>query len=113
VGFEQGIGFVPFGSLGYGALKVVTKDDVSPIRAAAAVALATDTDPKSGKALEIAAHDKSWIVRAAALDSIARRNDATLIPDIMSNLTDEKLEVRYTAAAAIYHLSGIKDAKRN
>jgi HEAT repeat protein len=78
-GFEEGIGFVPFGGLGYGVFKTLTKDDVSPVRAAAAVALAYDPDPKSGEALVKAASDKSWIVRAAALDAIAQRNDPQLI----------------------------------
>lgn len=106
IGFEQGIGFIPFAGLGYSAFKTLTKDDESPVRAAAAVALATDPDPKSGKALLDATQDKSWIVRAAALDAIARRNDASLIPDIVTSLSDQKPEVKYTAAAAIYHLSG-------
>jgi HEAT repeat protein len=104
-GFETGIGFVPFGGLSYGVYKTVTKDNVSPIRGAAAIALAADPDPKSGKALVEATHDKSWIVRASALDAIAHRGDAALVPDIMEALTDERAEVKYTAAAAIYHLS--------
>ena len=29
-GFEQGIGFIPFASVGYGAFKALTKDDASP-----------------------------------------------------------------------------------
>jgi len=113
VGFEQGIGFVPFASLGYGALKTLTKDDDSPIRAAAAVALAADEDPRTGAALLIAAKDKSWMVRAAALDSIARRNDPALIKDIMNSLIDAKPEVRYTAAAAVYHLSTVSSQGTN
>jgi HEAT repeat protein len=106
LGFEQGIGFIPFAGIGYSAFKTLTKDDESPVRAAAAVALATDPDPKSGKALVDATADKSWIVRAAALDAIARRNDPSLVPDIMNSLNDDKPEVKYTAAAAVYHLSG-------
>jgi HEAT repeat protein len=106
LGFEQGIGFVPFAGIGYSAFKTLTKDDESPVRAAAAVALASDPDPKSGKALVDATQDKSWIVRAAALDAIAHRNDPSLVPDIIDSLNDDKAEVKYTAAAAIYHLSG-------
>ncbi len=105
-GFETGIGFVPFGGLSYGVYKTVTKDNVSPIRGAAAIALAADPDPKSAKALVDATRDKSWIVRAAALDAIAHRGDPALVADIMEALTDEKAEVKYTAGAAIYHLSG-------
>jgi HEAT repeat protein len=112
-GFEQGIGFIPFAGLGYGALKALTSDDESPVRAAAAVALAGDPDPKTGEALVRAAEDKSWIVRAAALDAIARRNDPTLIPEIMAALNDAKPEVKYTAAGAVYHLSSLSAPKVN
>jgi len=129
-GFETGIGFVPFGGLSYGVYKALTKDDVSPVRAAAAVALAHDPDPKSGEALVKAAAapayhsftkggealvkapvDKTWIVRAAALDAIAQRNDPRLIVRIMSAMADPKPEVQYTAAAAIYHLSKLAKPK--
>ena len=107
IGFEQGIGFIPFAGLGLGAMKALTPNDDSPVRAAAALALATDPDPKSREALLKAVKDKSWLVRAAALDAIARRNDNTLIPEIVSAANDDKPEVKYTAAAAVYHLSTI------
>jgi HEAT repeat protein len=110
-GFEQGIGFVPFGGLSYSVFKTLTKDDVSPVRAAAAVALAHDPDPKSGEALVKATSDNSWVVRAAALDAIAQRKDPTLIVGIMHSLADEKAEVKYTAAAAIYRLSKAGESK--
>jgi HEAT repeat protein len=131
-GFETGIGFVPFGGLSYGVYKALTKDDVSPVRAAAAVALAHDPDPKSGEALVKAASaptydsytktgeaivkapvDKTWVIRAAALDAIAQRNDPGLIVGIMSAMADPKPEVQYTAAAAIYHLSKLAESKTN
>lgn len=108
IGFEQGIGFIPFAGIGLGAIKAFTPDDESPVRAAAAIALATDPDPKSREALVNAVKDKSWLVRVAALDAIARRKDATLIPEIVNALNDEKPEVKYTAAAAIYRLSNEK-----
>ena len=108
IGFEQGIGFIPFAGIGLGAMKALTPDDESPVRAAAAVALATDPDPRSREALVMAIKDKSWLVRAAALDAIARRNDPSLIPEIVDAVNDERSEVKYTAAAAIYHLSTAK-----
>jgi len=58
-GFEQGIGFVPFAGLGYGIFKKLTKDDSSPVRAAAAITLAKDPDPKSGDALVVAVPDRA------------------------------------------------------
>ena len=110
-GFEQGIGFVPFAGLGLGVVKAVTKDDESPVRAAAAKTLAHDSDPRSGEALVKAASDKSWIVRAAALDAIAHRGDPALATRIAPQLDDEKDVVRYVAAAATIQLSGGGAAK--
>ena len=111
LGFEQGIGFIPFAGLGLGALSMITKDDTSPVRAAAAKVLATDPDPKSGDALVDAAFDKSWIVRAAALNAIAQRGDFTLGPRIEPGMDDEKEQVRYIAAAAVIHLQAVRTAK--
>jgi len=106
-GIEAGIGFVPFGGVALGAFKMARKDDISPVRAGAAGALSSDPDPRSGQALVAAASDKSEIVRAAALDSIAVRNDSSLIPAIVPMMKDEKDVVRYTAAAAVIRLSNI------
>jgi HEAT repeat protein len=103
-GFEQGIGFIPFAGLGWTALKTLTKDDSSPVRAAAARILAKDPDPKSEDALVDAAADKSWIVRVAALDALSHRGDPSVVPKIASSLDDDKPAVRYTGAAAVIHL---------
>jgi HEAT repeat protein len=107
-GFEQGIGFIPFAGLGLDAISAITKDDSSPVRAAAAKLLATDPDPKSGEALAQAVFDKSWMVRAAALDAIARRGEYTLGPRIEACMDDEKEQLRYIAAAAIIRLQAIR-----
>lgn len=104
-GFETGVGFIPFGGVGLTAFKALTKDDASPVRAAAAKLLASDPDPKSGEALAAAASDKSWLVRAAAVDAIGRRGDPALAPQIAQELDDEKSVVKYIAAAAIIRLS--------
>ncbi len=107
-GFEQGIGFIPFAGLGYGAFKMVTKDTTSPVLAAAALTLVKDPDPKSGEALANAAQgNKSWIVRAAALNAIALRGETSLLPAAEAGLEDEKEEVRYSAAAAVIHLTDL------
>lgn len=107
-GFEQGLGFVPLASLGYGVVKAVRRDDVSPVRAGAAKVLASDPDPRSGQALVEAASDKSWTVRAAALDAIAQRGDPALRNAAESAMTDEKDAVRFTAAAAVVRLAKSK-----
>lgn len=108
MGFEEAIGFVPYGGFAYTAFKELRKDDVSPVRAAAAKALAKDPDPQSARALLQAASDKSWSVRAAALDAIAERGDPALLKDIAPAMSDEKDLVRYTAAAAVIRLSSIE-----
>jgi HEAT repeat protein len=111
-GFETGVGFIPFGGLGLGALKAVTKDDVSPVRAAAAKILANDPDPKTGEALVAAASEKSWIVRAAALDAIARRGERALAAKIEPLMDDDKDIVKYLAAAAVIQLNAEPPALR-
>ncbi len=108
-GFEQGIGFIPFAGLGYGAFKMVTKDTTSPVLAAAALTLVKDPDPKSGEALSNAAtNNKSWIVRAAALNAIALRGETSLLPAAESQLDDPKEEVQYSAAAAVIRLTDLR-----
>lgn len=107
-GFEQGIGFIPFAGMGYGAFKMLTKDNTSPVLAAAALVLAKDPDPKSGQALaDTAAGNKSWIVRAAALNAIALRGETSLLPAAQSGLQDQREEVRYSAAAAVIRLTDL------
>jgi len=107
LGFEEGIGFVPFAGIGYEVVKRVLKSasDSSLVRAAAAKKLAHDPNPDSAEALINATEDKSWIVRAAALDAIAQRGDKSLLPKIRGSLNDTRDDVRYMAAACIVHLS--------
>jgi HEAT repeat protein len=111
-GFDQGIGHIPFAGVGMGAFNALTKDDTSPVRAAAAKILAKDSDPKSSQALVEACSDKSWLVRAAALDALSHRGDPTVIPQVEAQLDDDKDVVRLTAAAATIHLHDMKRARR-
>ncbi|HXM21672.1 MAG TPA: hypothetical protein VN948_10455 [Terriglobales bacterium] len=46
LGFQEGIGFVPFAGIGYTAIQTIMKDDSSPVRAAAARVLADDPTPQ-------------------------------------------------------------------
>lgn len=105
VGFETGIGFIPFGGIGYKAFRSFHQDNVSPVRAAAAQRLVTDPDPASGTALAAAASDDKWVVRASAISAIARRGDPALLPAVAARLDDDEEVVRFNAAAAVAHLS--------
>lgn len=109
MGVEQGLGFVPFASMGYTALKMIFKDDTSPVRAAAAKVLADDPDSISEDALiQVAITDKHELVRTAALEALAHRGDPTILPRLSLTLIDDKSSVRYTAAALILHLARLQ-----
>ncbi len=110
LGFEEGIGFIPFAGIGWGAIKAIRKDDTSPIRAAAAKVLAKDPDPATTKALTHAAGDKSWLVRAAALEALAKRGDISVLNTVELYMSDEKPAVKYTAAGTVLRLTAIKAA---
>lgn len=111
LGFEQGIGFIPYAGMGWEALHTILKNNSSPIRAAAATMLASDADPKTASALVNAADDKNWIVRVAALEAIAKRGDPTLQVKVELHMYDPRREVRYVAAATTLRLIDIAEAK--
>jgi len=104
LGFEEGIGFVPFASIGWSAIKEIRKDDASPARAAAVIVLTDDRDPDTTKALINATQDNSWLVRAAALEALARRGDPSALGIVELGLNDEKDNVRFAAMAAAVRL---------
>jgi HEAT repeat protein len=105
--FEQGLGFIPFASEGYDAIKAIRKEDASPVRASAARALIKDSDPRVGRALVQAASDKNWVVRASALLAIAKREDPDLLAAIIPAMSDKNRVVRFTAAAAVIRLTTV------
>ncbi len=106
---QVGMGFVPFGGLALGGFKMLSKDDTSPVLAAATLTLAKDPDPKSGQALVDAATQKQkWLVRAAAFDAIARRSDPSLLRVAIDGLQDTQDEVQYSAAGAVIRLRDIQ-----
>ena len=112
IGVEQGIGFIPYAGIGLSAFKALREDDVSPVRAAAAKMLANDPDSQTGRALVEAATDKSWLVKAAALEAIAKRGDPKLLDGVVPVLMDDNTSVRCTAAAAVIRLSTLAAASR-
>jgi HEAT repeat protein len=113
LGFEEGLGFIPFADIGFSTVKAVSKDDTSPVRAAAARVLISDPDPRIGQALVRAASDKSWIVRASALLAIAKREDTELLNGIVTAMTDKNEVVRCTAAAAVIRLTTVAERTRD
>jgi len=109
LGLQAGIGFVPFGGLAVSGYKMLTRDDTSPVLAAAALMLAKDPDPKSGQALANASADKEkWLVRAAAFDAIAKRGDPALLKAAEAGLQDERDQVKISAAGAVIRLIDIQ-----
>lgn len=110
LGIGGGMSFVPYGGLGWSAVKVIAKDDTSPVRAAAARALVDDPDPAAMKMLIDAAGDKSWLVRAAVLETLAKRGNPASLGTVQLYVYDEKDVVRYTAAAAVLRLTAIREA---
>jgi hypothetical protein len=110
-GFEAGVGFIPFGGLTLGVFRSLTKDDVSPIRAAEVEVLVQDPDPKTTAALKTAVSDKSWVVRPAASDALGKRKNPSVIPALEPALDDDKEAVRYTAAVSIIRLNDIKKSR--
>lgn len=109
LGLQAGIGFIPFGGLAVTGFKMLTRDDTSPVLAAAALMLAKDPDPKSGKALaDASANKEKWLVRAAAFDAIAKRGDPSLLDAATNGLLDPQPEVQYSAAAAALRLVDVQ-----
>ncbi len=113
LGFQEGIGFVPFAGIGYTAIRTIVKDDSSPVRAAAAKVLVNDPDSATEDALiQAATDDKHELVRTACLDALARRGNPAAIDRIAPALSDDKDSVKYTAAAAIVHLSDVAERRK-
>jgi HEAT repeat protein len=113
--FEQGMGFVPFGGIGFRAMETIQASKMKePIMKATSIRiLAKDPDPRTGKALVAATTDMNELVRAAAFDALARRGDPSLLPDLTSGLKDEKVEVKLTAAASVIYLSSLSKNAAN
>jgi len=110
LGFEQGIGFIPFAGIGWEAYRMLSKDNATPVRAEAAKILATDPDPESGSALgDAATDDRNWVVRVAALSSIAKRGNPALLRAAVAAMEDNKPAVRYAAAATVVRLLDVQD----
>lgn len=105
MGFQQGIGILPYAGSVVTAYQMITQDDVSPIRGEAALRLAQDPDPRAAKALTAALTEKKWVVRAAAAEAIGQREDPSLMDELPALFADPEDIVRYASAAAYLHLA--------
>jgi HEAT repeat protein len=107
---KTGVGFAPVPGLGTGvsSLQGILSDPSVSGRAAAALLLSTNKDPKVLAALEDALGDKDWSVRAAAVHAIALRNDPALEKDLIPLFEDKREAVRDRAAAGYLRLEWVK-----
>lgn len=112
MGFAEGIGFVPFASMGWEAEQTITKDRKSGTAARVALvsALATDPDHRVDTVLVKETQSPKWVLRVASLEAIAKRANPALLPDVEKLLDDSKNEVKFTAAATIIRLSDVAEA---
>jgi len=111
---RQGMGFVPIPGFGEGvaSLQGILSDPGVSGRASAALLLGKDKDPATEAALKDALYDKDWHVRAAAVHSLALRNDPRLKHDLEPVLEDDREEVRLRAAAGWLRLSAVEGKRR-
>jgi HEAT repeat protein len=113
LGVQEGLGFVPFGGVGFEAYRQFSKRNVDPVRAAAARYLAHDPNQISEDALvQSALADASENVRQASLDALAERGDPACVERLMRNLNDAKEAIRYRSAAVIIHLTSVRKTGR-
>jgi HEAT repeat protein len=110
LGVKQGMGFVPVPGLGEGiaSLHALLSDPGFSGRAMAALLLGKDKDAATLFALREALMDKEWSVRAAAVHSLALRNDPSVEGDIAPLMEDKHQAVRLRAAAACLRLEYLR-----
>jgi HEAT repeat protein len=111
---KTGVGFAPVPGLGEGisSLQGILADPSMSGRAATALLLASDKDPRVLAALIDALQDKEGSVRAAACHAIALRNDRRLEKDLIPMLDDKKPAVRLRAAAGYLRLQSLPVAAK-
>ncbi len=110
--FKTGIGFAPVPGLGEGvsSLQGILSDPGMSGRAATALLLAPDKDPRVEAALIDCLDDKEPSVRAAACHALALRNKKALEPKLVPLMDDKKPAVRLRAAAACLRLESLPAA---
>ena len=111
---KTGAGFAPVPGLGEGisSLQGILADPSMSGRAATALLLASDKDPRVTAALIDALQDKEGSVRAAACHALALRNDRKLEQELITMLDDKKPAVRLRAAAGCLRLESLPVVRR-
>ncbi len=106
---KTGVGFAPVPGLGEGisSLQGILADPSMSGRAATALLLASDRDPRVEAALIDALQDKEASVRAASCHALALRNQRKLEKELIPLLEDKKAAVRLRAAAGCLRLESI------
>ena len=109
---KTGAAFAPVPGLGTGvsSLQGILMDPTISGRAATALLLATDKDPRTLPALIDALQDKDGSVRAAACHAIALRNDRKLEKELIPLFDDKKAAVRLRAAAGYLRMESLPAA---
>lgn len=113
MGFGEGIGFVPFASVGWETMQTIMKDKKSGTVARAGIisALATDPDPRTDDVLVKNTQNPRWVLRVAALEAIAKRGKPALRSAIQKSMDDPKYHVKYAAAATIAYLNDLAESQ--
>jgi HEAT repeat protein len=109
----QSAAFAPVPGVGAGvsSLQGILSNPGVSGRAAAALLLSSDQSPQVLQALRKALADTDWAVRAAAVHSIALRNDTALEADLTPLFEDKNEAVRVRAAAGYLRLEAIDRSK--
>jgi HEAT repeat protein len=108
---RTGVGFAPVPGLGQGiaSMQALLIDPGVSGRATAALLLGKDKSQVTLDALKDALLDMDWSVRAAAVHSLALRDDPALMKDLEPLLNDDKEPVRLRAAAGVLRLSAVEE----
>jgi HEAT repeat protein len=106
---KEGMGFVPVPGLGQGiaSMQGILSDPGVSGRASAALLLSKENDPVTLGALKDALYDKDWRVRAAAVHSLALKNQPSLKKNLEPLMDDDREDVRLRAAAGWLRLTAI------
>jgi len=104
---EQGAGFIPVPGMGEGisAMSALLNDENCSPRATALLLLASDKSADVRALIEQAFVDDDWSMRAAAVQLIARPQNALWRTRLLPALHDTNKKVRFRAAAVYLRFS--------